>query len=321
MNNCNTVRSLSNGPSKWVILLTLWNDVHKQYFRARPRSRKRGDSTCPDRTVQAANRKGVILIRDWADAAVAILALATFGTSASNGAAASVPATMRQLEQLVSDNNETVYWIQIQVDPKGVSSDYFWNGKSDLFCKIETDTNAQPIFPSTYNKDTRFSNFRFPFSCPRLPPGSEIRVTLLDDDSGGKILAYLTASAEQITDRSTSGLSGGVQISGPLGVRRYKEHTRSSTTIVPYPVELLQGEGFEIVSDTIIITVPKSGYESDVVKIFRNKKEVGTATLHSLPPTFSRALLASVLAACLIAVVVVWLLFRSWRHRANPINA
>ncbi len=202
------------------------------------------------------------------------------------------------LARMMEDRGSHLYWLELDLDGEKIDSDYFWNGKSDLYFKIEIQGNPNPIYSTSYSKNFKKGIIRAPFTCDLMEVGSKITVTVLDDDSGGKVLELMLYSSVEVrkTDSTTikRAYASGVVIPSPYGtIARgsagsvsHKSETEIET-IIEYPQWLIQNEDSEVVADPIYLAVPKSGMSSARIEVTRNQKVVGTVSLHSYASTYT----------------------------------
>ena len=192
-----------------------------------------------------------------------------------------------------------LYWIEFDLDAKKIDSDFFWNGGSDLFFKIEVVGDPRPIYSPAFFKNYDGGTGRAPFFYSWLDAGAGVEVTILDDDSGGRVLSLLSGESSVVHDydltettiSASSGMSmsasttkGSVKVeSSPVkaeaGVKRTTGNVKY--TVVPYPDWLVQGEKSEVIMDRVKLSVSGPGVIPAEIEITDSDRKLGTASLWS----------------------------------------
>tara|TARA_R110002072_G_C7968960_1_gene534599 strand:- start:3907 stop:4680 length:774 start_codon:yes stop_codon:yes gene_type:complete len=190
--------------------------------------------------------------------------------------------------RIMEDRGSHLYWLEFDLDGEKLDSDYFWNGKSDLYFKIMIVDNPNPIYSASFSKNFTEGIIFAPFTCDLLPVGSSISVTILDDDSSGKVLNFILGDSTQI--EQTNSTNTGITIPSPVGIisagTSHQNETKT-TTMIQYPQWLIQNEASEVVADPISLIVPSSGMSTGTLDVYRNEVAVGTVNLHSSASTYT----------------------------------
>ena len=199
--------------------------------------------------------------------------------------------------------SDCLYWIEFDLDAKKVDSDYFWNGGSDLYFKIVIRGDPRPIYSPAFYKNYEGGKISAPFFYSWLNPGSEINVTILDDDSGGRVLSLLAGESTLVADydlietevaigaEAGIGLSasipeGSIQFEANLAKAKIGASNTKTTgnvkySVVPYPDWLVQGQESEVVIDNLLLTIMSPGQKPVEIEISRANQTLGTASLWS----------------------------------------
>lgn len=227
---------------------------------------------------------------------------------------------VENLDRFFQKRGEHLYWLELDLDGKLLDSDYIWNGTSDLFFRIETVSSPKPIFSPTYRKNFNSGIIRVPFVLDKENRAERITITVLDDDSGGKVLDLILSNSSMSKETHSDTVSASLTVGTPLGaadVTRRQGKSHELINVIDYPQWLIQLEDCEVVAKPIWLDLPLPGESSASVFVLNNDGEqAGTARVHSTTvyPDLRKYIFAAAIGVVTV-LVLIWSFLRVLKSR------